>query len=60
MTRGHVKSPVWAWCCDECGLVHRSLAFLQRDLPSPDEMRASGWFIAETWGDKCPMCAKKP
>ena len=56
MTRTHVKVPVWAWHCDECGYGDHRLAVLQRDLPSPEQMTSEGWFIAKLWGDKCPPC----
>jgi len=55
VTRTHTSSPVWTWKCDECGYE----AWLERnqgDLPTPNEMREHGWFIAEKFGDLCPMC----
>lgn len=57
MTRSHIDSPVWVWSCDRCGrkdVTH--LAVSQQSLPSPDEMRTRGWFIADQWGDRCPWC----
>lgn len=56
MTRGHVASPVWAWHCDECGRAFGPLCWNQGELPTPDDMRARGWFIAELYGDLCPSC----
>jgi len=43
MTRQYTRSPAWN----------------QSDLPTPDETRIQGWFIAEIWGDKCPKCRLK-
>ena len=57
MTRTHTKRPVWVWQCDECG-IESDFAYLQAGLPLPVEMRKRGWFIAEKWGDKCPMCVQ--
>lgn len=59
MTRAHIRRPVWTWFCDLCGRTSGDLANEQSDLPSPDDMRARGWFIAETWGDRCPTCQMK-
>lgn len=56
MTRTHVTQPVWAWHCDVCKRVDFRMVFTQSALPSADEMRAEGWFIATVWGDKCPDC----
>ncbi|RZU64915.1 hypothetical protein EV379_1226 [Microterricola gilva] len=60
MTRMHVTSPVWAWCCDECGRTDHRLEFAQSKLPKPEQMTREGWFIAKLWGDKCPDCNAKP
>jgi len=57
VTRQHTRRPVWAWYCDLCGRRGDEIAWEQSELPSGDEMRARGWFIAQTWGDKCPQCA---
>lgn len=56
MTRAHVKFPVWSWHCDRCGATSGDLARHQGHLPSPDEMRRRGWFIADTYGDLCSRC----
>ena len=58
MTRAHFKRPVWTWSCDRCGKTSGDLATEQRGLPTPEQMRRRGWFIAETWGDRCPECVK--
>ena len=58
MTRTYTKKPVWTWVCDEC-FVEVDLGRTQNHLPSPDEMRERGWFIAELFGDKCPTCVAK-
>lgn len=58
MTRTYTAKPVWTWKCDECG-IEKHLARSQSGalgLPSPDEMRERGWFIADSFGDKCPKC----
>lgn len=60
MTRAHTKQPVWTWQCDRCGATSGDLAYNQKDLPTPDEMRARGWFIAEKWGDLCSRCQQTP
>lgn len=60
MTRAHVTFPVWAWHCDRCGCYGGELGHEQRDLPTPDEMRVRGWYIAEKWGDLCSRCAQTP
>lgn len=56
MTRTHTARPIWTWRCDECGIESGDLAFDSSGLPSYDDMRRRGWFIAEKWGDKCPKC----
>ena len=58
MTRAHFKRPVWTWLCDRCGKTSGDLATEHQDLPTPEQMRARGWFIAEMWGDRCPECFK--
>jgi hypothetical protein len=58
MTRTHTARPVWTWRCDECGHEER-IARTQTGLPSPDQMRAVGWFIAKRYGDKCPECVMR-
>ena len=58
MTRCYTKKPVWTWRCDECGYEER-LAREQGTLPTPDELRAVGWFIASIWGDMCPECVMR-
>ena len=58
MTRAHFKRPVWTWFCDRCGKTGGDLATEHQGLPTPDEMRRRGWFIAETWGDRCPECVE--
>ncbi len=60
MTRSHVTFPVWAWHCDRCGAYGGVLGRNQNDLPTPKEMRAGGWYIAEKWGDLCSRCAQTP
>lgn len=50
------KKPVWTWKCDHCGR-EAHLAISQLSLPSPDEMRNAGWYIALKFGDMCPECA---
>lgn len=55
MTRTHTQRPVWVWKCDDCGFEH-GFAYSQQDLPSPEEMREQGWFIASLFGDQCPTC----
>ena len=55
MTRTHTKHPVWVWKCDRCGR-EEFFAREQHLLPSGDEMRDRGWFIAEKSGDRCPAC----
>lgn len=60
MTRAYVKRPVWAWHCDRCGVTSGDLAYNQQYLPTPDEMRERGWYIAEKWGDLCARCAQTP
>ncbi|ACV09793.1 hypothetical protein [Jonesia denitrificans] len=60
MTRAHVKRPVWAWHCDRCGVASGDFAYNQQYLPTPDEMRARGWYIAEKWGDLCAHCSQTP
>ena len=60
MTRTLTQVPVWSWYCDRCAEQGGELAWDQKGLPSPDEMRARGWFIAEKWGDLCPKCLAKP
>ena len=58
VTRAHFKRPVWTWFCDRCGKTSGDLATDQKDLPTPERMRRRGWFIAETWGDRCPECVE--
>ncbi|WP_435298520.1 hypothetical protein [Timonella sp. A28] len=60
MTRGHTNQPVWTWHCDRCGNTSGDLAYSQQHLPTPDQMRAKGWHIAEKWGDLCSRCAQTP
>lgn len=58
MTRTYTAKPIWTWKCDECGR-EQHLAREQSGsmgLPSMDEMRLNGWFIARSFGDKCPLC----
>lgn len=61
MTRTYTKRPAWTWQCDECG----SEAFLAREqsgpfgLPTIEQMRDEGWYIAEKFGDLCPRCHTK-
>lgn len=58
MTRTYTAKPIWTWKCDECGreqLLAREQSG-SMGLPSMDEMRERGWFIAESFGDKCPLC----
>jgi hypothetical protein len=60
MTRTYTETPVWTWKCDTCG-VESHLARYQSGLfglPTPDEMREDGWFIAEKFGDLCPECTE--
>jgi hypothetical protein len=42
--------------CDECGFETVDLCRQQYGLPSADVMRDQGWFIADTFGDKCTAC----
>lgn len=58
MTRAFTKRPVWTWVCDKCGreqLLAREQSG-SMGLPSPDEMCERGWFIAQKFGDLCPLC----
>lgn len=58
MTRTYTAKPVWTWKCDQCGREHE-LARNQSGpggLSSMEQMRARGWFIAESFGDLCPPC----
>lgn len=58
MTRTYTAKPIWTWKCDQCGREH-DLARNQsgaEGLPSIDQMRERGWFIAEKYGDLCPPC----
>ena len=59
MTRKHTERPVWCWACDSCGREFPIYELVQGLLPTPDQMRAAGWFVAEKWGDKCPECVEK-
>lgn len=58
MTRTYTACPIWTWQCDHCGKE----AHLAREqsgeygLPSINEMRVAGWYIAEKFGDLCPLC----
>ena len=56
MTRAIIPRPVWTWYCDDCGASSGDLTLSQHELPTPDEMNARGWRIADRWGDKCPDC----
>lgn len=56
MTRQFTQTPVWAWYCDSCNSPDFELAWNQVGLPMPSEMRRRGWFIAEMFGDLCPVC----
>lgn len=56
MTRTHTPKAVWTWICDRCGRSSGDLAWTQWGLPTIDEMRKRGWFIAELVGDMCPRC----
>lgn len=47
---------VWEWVCDYCPTRSPEVARRHDDLPSVDEMRARGWFIAKVHGDRCPSC----
>lgn len=61
MTRTFTDNPVWTWKCDECGR-EQHLARAQSGsmgLPTPEEMREKGWFIAEMFGDRCPLCVSR-
>lgn len=55
MTRTHAKKPAWTWVCDECGR-EEFIARMQQELPSMEDMRKLGWFIADKFGDLCPKC----
>lgn len=55
MTRTYTKRPVWVWQCDVCG-HEEHYGRATAELPTMDDMRAAGWFVAEDWGDKCPAC----
>lgn len=55
MTRGQFKS--WTWLCDHCRRSSSDFEFHHSQLPSADEMRARGWYIAPFYGDRCPSCA---
>ena len=57
MSRTHRNLPAWTWRCDECRAEY-GLAREQSGLPSKDEMRAIGWYIAPLYGDLCPDCLK--
>lgn len=59
MTRTYASRPIWTWQCDDCGTETEDLAREQSGLPSIEVMRSRGWFIAETFGDKCPACLRK-
>lgn len=56
MTRAYTERPVWTWRCDECGFETGDLARQSYGLPSAEVMRLRGWFIAEQFGDLCPLC----
>ena len=58
MTRAYFKRPVWTWFCDRCGKTSGDLATEHQGIPTPEQMRRRGWFIAETWGDRCPECVE--
>lgn len=60
MTRSHTHRPVWSWFCDRCGGTSGDLAWHQSQLPTPDEMRARGWYVAELYGDLCSRCFETP
>ncbi len=55
MTRMLTTDPVWVWACDRCGR-ESYLARSQHGLPSPEQMRQIGWYIAPRFGDLCPDC----
>ena len=61
MTRTYTRKPVWTWKCDECG--HEDHLAREQSgangLPSMDDMRAQGWFIADSFGDLCPKCTNQ-
>ena len=58
MTRAYSERPVWTWRCDTCRREH-GIAREQSALPTPDDMRALGWWIAPLFGDLCPACYSK-
>ena len=58
MTRRYSKNPVWCWACDSCGREFPIYEASQGLLPTKEQMRAAGWFIAEKWGDKCYECVQ--
>ena len=60
MTRQHTSKPVWIWSCDRCESTSGDLAHAQDQLPSAEDMRERGWFIAERWGDLCSKCHHAP
>jgi hypothetical protein len=59
MTRTFTRDPVWTWYCDRCDRSSGDLSWLGNGLPTADEMRSRGWFIAEKWGDRCAQCVAK-
>lgn len=56
MTRQYTVRPTWSWYCDRCGQSSGDLKWEADWLPSVEEMRARGWFIAENYGDLCLGC----
>lgn len=56
MTRTYTDRPIWSWRCDRCGHEDGDIGRTQLDLPTPDEMRERGWYIAPIHGDLCTQC----
>ncbi|MET8430109.1 hypothetical protein [Nocardia sp. NPDC004860] len=59
MTREWIDEdiPEWVMRCDEIGCPTTSEAFPKE--PPLDWFMDRGWFIAEKFGDECPMCLAK-
>jgi hypothetical protein len=56
-TEGHSSTWLWHWVCDRIGCKTQDpTTTLKRGLPSPEDMQARGWFVAQKWGDRCPAC----
>lgn len=47
----------WQMRCDSVGC--RSAMPLTVERQNLDVFREAGWFIAESWGDRCPACVAK-